>query len=80
MEETELLREIVSKLSQNLSIPVTCKIRILPRLADTLHLCRVLVEAGCSILTVHGRTKEQLQQLTGRADWDAIRAVREVSS
>ena len=39
----------VSKLRQNLSVPITCKIRILPDEAATLHLARSIQDAGCSV-------------------------------
>lgn len=78
LEEWELLERLVSTLAQNLSVPVTCKIRLLPSLDDTIQLCHILVRAGCSLLTVHGRTKEQKKDQTGPCDWDAIRRIVEV--
>ena len=32
-------------LHQNLSVPVTCKIRLLPKLSDTVKLCLALERA-----------------------------------
>ena len=68
---------IVSTLSQGLDKPVTCKIRLLPSFEETLSLCHALVAAGCSLLTVHGRTKEQNKHLVGTCDWEAIRRIKE---
>jgi len=68
---------MVEKLAKNLKVPVTCKIRILPREEDTMHLVRTIVNAGCSILTVHGRTKEQNKQKVGKCDWDMIRKIKQ---
>ena len=76
LTETELLCNIVSKLHQNLSVPVTCKIRLLPKLSDTVKLCLALERAGCSLLTVHGRTKENKQQRTGNCNWKAIGIIK----
>ncbi|CAN0383254.1 unnamed protein product, partial [Scytosiphon promiscuus] len=73
LEEWALLRDIVSTLSQNLSIPVTCKVRLLDSLEDTITMCKMLVAAGARIITVHGRTKEQKGRAVAGCDWDAIR-------
>ena len=55
---------------------ITVKVRILPSgLEDSIKLYERLVDAGCSLLTVHGRTRHQKGQLTGAPDWPAIAAV-----
>ena len=62
--------------SPRLRVPVTCKIRIFPQLRQTIKFARMLEEAGCSMLTVHGRQRcRELQHAP--ADWSAIKAVRE---
>jgi len=75
--EPELIGRMVEKLAKNLKVPVTCKIRILPREEDTMHLVNTIVNAGCSILTVHGRTKEQNKQKVGKCDWDMIKKIKQ---
>ncbi len=77
LEEWDLLAGIVSHLSHHLPVPVTCKIRMLPTLERTLGLARLLEDAGCSLLTVHGRTKEQKGEQVGACNWSVIRAVKE---
>ncbi|RHY35410.1 hypothetical protein DYB32_000129 [Aphanomyces invadans] len=72
MHEPEVVRSIVSKLSSNLSVPVTCKIRLLPKYEDTLAFCNMLIDAGCCWLVVHGRTKEMNKHLVRECDWDSI--------
>ena len=44
--ETDLLVEIVRKLDAGLDVPVTCKIRLLPSIDDTIALCKALEAAG----------------------------------
>lgn len=62
---------------QELSIPVTCKIRIFPELEKTLEYACMLERAQCSMLAVHGRTRDQKDNTATRADWDVIRAIKE---
>ncbi|CAM9930215.1 unnamed protein product [Ascophyllum nodosum] len=77
LEEWALLRDIVSTLSRNLTIPVTCKVRLLDSVDDTVNMCKILVSAGARIITVHGRTKEQKGRAVSECDWEAIRRVKE---
>ena len=77
LEEPELLQRIVRHLSSNLKVPVTCKIRLLKTKEESIRLAKMLVSAGCQVLTVHGRTKEEKKHSIGECDWDTIRAIRE---
>lgn len=82
LSEVDLLENIVSRMDSELAVPVTVKLRIISNhgekdLQETLNLCSRLEAAGCSVLTVHGRTKEQKSQFTGAPDWQAIRAVKQ---
>lgn len=67
---------LVSTLNTKLLVPVTCKIRVFEDVQKTIRYAKMLENAGCSMLTVHGRTREQKGPLTGLADWTIIRAVR----
>ena len=58
LEKTELIVSMVKILKQNLKVPVTCKIRCLPTEEQTLHLAKEIQNAGASLLTVHGRTRD----------------------
>ena len=77
MDDLPKVERMVRLLAANLKVPVTCKIRKFPELRDTLAYARMLERAGCQLLAVHGRTRDQKNAKEWRADWDAIKAVRE---
>ncbi len=62
------------------SIPVTLKMRLGwdENSINAPDIARRAEEAGIQLVTIHGRTRMQFYE--GRADWDAIRAVRGVIS
>lgn len=76
LEDTERVCSIVKKMHEEICVPICCKIRLLPRLEDTIHLCHKLVEAGCQMLVVHGRTKEMNKQRCKEADWESIKVIK----
>jgi tRNA-dihydrouridine synthase 1 len=76
MEELELLAAIVSKLKKHLRIPVTCKTRIYKDFDRALKLYETLVQAGASLLTIHGRTREEKGHEIAACDWETIRRVK----
>lgn len=76
-EDQELIFRLINTLHKELSIPVTAKIRILETKEKTLAYAQNVLKAGASILTVHGRRREQKGHLTGLADWQMIKFLRD---
>ncbi|CAD8180549.1 unnamed protein product [Paramecium octaurelia] len=78
LEKREQVLTIVKELKQNINVPVTCKIRVFKDRKRTLDLTKDIQEAGCSILTVHGRTKEQNKDFVGQCDWTIIAEIKQL--
>ena len=76
MDNLPLVKSLVEKLALNLNVPVSCKIRVFPNLQDTLKYAKMLEDAGCSLLAVHGRTRDEKDGKKFRADCNAIKAVK----
>ncbi|KAK5990027.1 tRNA-dihydrouridine(16/17) synthase [Cladobotryum mycophilum] len=76
-EDQDLIFRLINTLHKELTIPVTAKIRILETKEKTLEYAKNVLSAGASILTVHGRRREQKGHLTGVADWKMIKFLRD---
>ncbi len=77
MKDLDLAERIIQKVTASVSVPVTVKMRLgwdhssinAPELAKRAEA------AGVALVTVHGRTRSEM--FSGRADWQAVRAVKE---
>eukprot|EP01059_Diplonema_ambulator_P029778 TRINITY_DN4954_c0_g1_i1.p1 TRINITY_DN4954_c0_g1~~TRINITY_DN4954_c0_g1_i1.p1 ORF type:complete len:452 (+),score=168.11 TRINITY_DN4954_c0_g1_i1:378-1733(+) len=77
MDDLPLVRSLISTMDKHLPIPITAKIRVFPDPLHTLAYARMLIDAGATMLCVHGRRREQKGVMPGEADWDQIRMVKE---
>lgn len=77
MKHPKLIAEIVRKVSQGYSKPVTVKIRsgFSPDCINAVEIAKIAQENGASAVAVHPRTREQYY--SGRSDWEIIRKVKE---
>ena len=73
LSRPEQLQAILITLVSHLSIPVTCKIRLLPDIEKTLDLCRKVEATGVAALAVHMRTPDERPQ--HKAHWDRLPAI-----
>jgi tRNA-dihydrouridine synthase 1 len=76
-EDWDLIYKLINKLHNELEVPVTAKFRIQESKQKTLAYAKMILSAGASIITVHGRRREQKGHNTGVADWSYIRYLRD---
>ena len=74
LKKPKLAGEIVSAMKKN-DFLVSVKMRLLPKVEDTLGFCREVEKSGADFLIVHGRTEGQ--GYSGKADWEGIKTIRE---
>lgn len=80
LKDSVLIGKIVEKTARAIKKPVTVKIRKGFEGADIdlSKIARIIQESGGAAIAVHGRTREQYY--AGKADWNAIRQVKEAVS
>lgn len=77
MRDIELAFKIVKSMVRVTDLPVTVKIRkgFSSDQINAVEFAKAMESAGASMITVHGRTREQYYK--GNADWDIIKKVKE---
>lgn len=78
LENPEKIKEILKKMRENLrpETNISIKIRIgFKGIKEYIKIAKIAEETGCTHITVHGRTREQMY--TGKADWSKIKEVKE---
>lgn len=78
LTQPKLVEEILTKMVKAINKPVTVKIRKGFKDGDSqaVEIAKIAEDCGVAAVAVHGRTREQYY--SGRADWDIIKAVKEV--
>ena len=76
-EDWGTIYKLIRKLRDELDVPVTAKFRVLETREKTLEYAKMILDAGASIITIHGRQRHQKGHNTGVADWETIRYVRD---
>ncbi|EON62248.1 hypothetical protein W97_01469 [Coniosporium apollinis CBS 100218] len=76
-EDWDLVYKLIDRLHTELAVPVTAKMRILETREKTLEYAKTILSAGASIITVHGRQRDQKGHATGLADWSVIKYLRD---
>jgi nifR3 family TIM-barrel protein len=77
MRDPDHALRLIEAVVQSVKVPVTLKMRLGwdERSRNAAELARRAQGAGVAMVTVHGRTRCQFY--TGRADWTAVRAVKD---
>lgn len=69
LTQPDKIRALLTTVINSIDLPVTCKIRVLPNLKDTLNLVRLIESCGVSAIGVHGRTKLERPRHKNRNDF-----------
>lgn len=75
LSDPDKIEAILRTLVNGISKPVTCKIRILPTLEDTVSLVKRIENTGVAAIAVHGRMREERPRHPVHCDY--IQAVAE---
>lgn len=78
LSDPDKIEKILSTLVKGTRRPVTCKIRLLPSLEDTLSLVKRIERTGIAAIAVHGRKREERPQHP--VSCEAIKAIAETLS
>ncbi|KAJ7408992.1 tRNA-dihydrouridine(20) synthase [NAD(P)+]-like protein [Willisornis vidua] len=78
LSDPDKIESILTTLVKGVCKPITCKIRILPSVEDTVNLVKRIEKTGIAAIAVHGRKKEERPQHPVHCD--VIKAISEAVS
>lgn len=80
MKDEKLSAAIMQQAVAAVPVPVTVKMRLGwdQNTKNAVTMARIAQDAGIQMITVHGRTRDQLYN--GHADWDEVRMVKDAVS
>ena len=80
MRDPALAARVIEAVAKAVDVPVTVKFRKGwdEKSVNCVEFARMAEAAGAAAITIHGRTRAQ--QYSGKADWDAIRGVKQAVS
>ncbi|NGX35802.1 MAG: putative tRNA-dihydrouridine synthase [Candidatus Anoxychlamydiales bacterium] len=79
LKNPKLISDMLKTITSSVNIPVSVKIRAG---WDDNSICfseivKIAIDAGCSAITIHGRTKKQ--GYSGKSNWDYIKQCKEIA-
>lgn len=87
MEEWDTIHTILHTLHCELEVPVTAKIRVFDeedggRMDESLTLAyiKMIIDAGASVVCIHGRTRAMKGEASGLADMDFVKRLCEATA
>lgn len=77
MKDEKLAAEIIEKTVKATDLPVSVKMRLGwdNEHLNALNICKIAEDNGAQMVTIHGRTREQL--FSGTANWQAIAEIKD---
>ncbi|XP_055373652.1 tRNA-dihydrouridine(20) synthase [NAD(P)+]-like [Condylostylus longicornis] len=78
LSQQEKAMAILKSLVEHLKIPITCKIRILPTIEETIEIVKKFASAGVAAVAIHARMKDERPQHDPHPDFikAVVKAVR----